>query len=37
VTAVRGKIGSLWKAMSLPYPEPGLRLIRQDRIEQFNG
>jgi hypothetical protein len=37
VTAVRGKIGSLWKAMSLPYPEPGLRLIRQDRIERFNA
>ena len=21
--------------MSLPYPEPGLRLIRQDRIDEF--
>jgi hypothetical protein len=36
VTAVRGKIGGLWKVMLLPYPEPGLRLIRQDRIERFN-
>ena len=24
VTAVRGRVGSYWKAMSLPYPEPGL-------------
>jgi hypothetical protein len=37
VTAVRGKIISLWKNVSLPYPEPGLRLIRQDRIERFNA
>ena len=37
VTAVRGKIGSLWKAVSLPYAGPGLRLIRQDRIERFNA
>jgi hypothetical protein len=37
VTAVRGRIVSLWKSVSLPYPEPGLRLIRQDRIERFNA
>ena len=36
VTNVKGRIQSLWKAMSLPYPEPGLRLIRQDQIEVFN-
>jgi len=36
VTGVKGRIVSLWKAMSLPYPEPGLRLIRQDQIETFN-
>jgi len=36
VTAVRNRIVSLWKAMSLPYPEPGIRLIRQDQIETFN-
>ena len=35
VTAIRGKIGSTWRAMSLPYPEPGVRLIRQDRVEDF--
>src|SRR5207237_4498661 len=36
VTTVRGRVTALWKGMSLPYPEPGLRLIRQDQIEEFN-
>ena len=35
VTGVRSRIVSLWKGMSLPYPEPGIRLIRQDRIDTF--
>jgi hypothetical protein len=35
VTAVRGRIVSYWKSISLPYPEPGVRLIRQDKIEGF--
>jgi len=35
VTAVRGKVIAYWRAMSLPYPEPGVRLIRQDRIDDF--
>jgi len=35
VTEIRGKIGSFWKGMSLPYPEPGVRLIRQDRVAEF--
>src|SRR6187399_1813306 len=35
VTAVRGRVGGYWKAMSLPYPEPGLRLIRQADVEPF--
>jgi hypothetical protein len=29
VTAVRGKAVAAWKAISLPFPEPGIRLIRQ--------
>jgi hypothetical protein len=37
VTAIRGKIASAWKSMSLPFPEPGVRLIRRDRIEEFVG
>ncbi len=35
VTGVRSRIVSLWKGMSLPYPEPGVRLIRQDQIDVF--
>jgi hypothetical protein len=36
VTAVRGKILAYWKAMSLPYPEPGIRLIQQAKVAAFN-
>ena len=36
VTAVRGRLQNFVKGVSLPYPEPGLRLIRQDRIDEFN-
>ena len=35
VTAVRGKVIAYWKSQSLPFPENGIRLIRQDRIEAF--
>lgn len=37
VTGVRSRIVSLWKGMSLPYPEPGVRLIRQDQIDTFTA
>src|ERR1044071_9100752 len=37
VTAIRGRVQSIWRGMTLPYPEPGLRLIRQDQIEEFHG
>jgi hypothetical protein len=36
VTAVRGKIIAYWRAVTLPYPEPGIRLIKQSQIEAFN-
>ena len=36
VTAVRGRALSLWKGMSLPYPESGIRLIRQDDVPVFD-
>jgi hypothetical protein len=36
VSAVRGRAIALWKGLSLPYPEPGIRLIRQDDISLFN-
>ena len=35
VTAIRSKITSTWKGISLPFPEPGVRLIRRDQIEEF--
>ena len=36
VTTVRGRIVSYWKGVSLPFPEPGLRLIRQEDIAEFD-
>jgi hypothetical protein len=36
VTAVRSRIVSYWKGMSLPYPESGIRLVKQDEVERFN-
>ena len=35
VTAVRGRADAAWKAASLPFPEPGVRLIRHDDVEPF--
>lgn len=37
VTAIRNRAKQFWASMSLPYPEPGIRLIRQDRIDQFDA
>lgn len=36
VTAIRGRIISHWKGVSLPFPEPGLRLIRQADVASFD-
>ena len=36
VTAIRGRIVSYWKGISLPYPEPGIRLIRQRDVAPFD-
>ena len=35
VNGVRSQLVGLWRSMSLPYPESGVRLIRQDDIEPF--
>ena len=35
VTSVRSQIQSYWRGVSLPYPEPGLRLIRHQDIDGF--
>jgi hypothetical protein len=36
VSAVRSRIIAYWKGLSLPYPEAGIRLIRQEDVEPFN-
>lgn len=36
VTAVRGRFEAYWRGCSLPFPEPGVRLIRQDAVESFD-
>src|SRR5437588_1849052 len=36
VTAVKGRVQAYWKSLTLPYPEPGIRLIRQFQIDAFN-
>jgi hypothetical protein len=36
VTNVRSQSIAYWKEVSLPFPEPGIRLIRLDAIEAFN-
>jgi hypothetical protein len=35
VTAVRSRLQNYWKGVSLPFPEPGVRLIRRDRVDEF--
>jgi hypothetical protein len=36
LTAVRSQIGAFWKNVSLPFPEPGVRLIRRSELEGFD-
>ena len=37
VTAIRSQAVSYWRASSLPYPEPGIRLIKRDAIAAFDS
>jgi hypothetical protein len=37
VTAMRNQIDSYWRTMTLPFPEPSIRLIPLDQVEEFNG
>src|SRR5471030_768078 len=37
VTAIRGRIVSQWKGISLPFPEPCIRLIRQLHVAGFDA
>ncbi|PHS11666.1 MAG: hypothetical protein COA78_09125 [Blastopirellula sp.] len=36
VTAIRGRAVAYWKGVSLPFPEPGIRLIHQQAINDFD-
>jgi hypothetical protein len=36
VTSARGRIVAYWKGISLPYPEPGIRLIRREDVGPVN-
>ena len=36
VTSIRNCITSHWKAVTLPYPEPGVRLIKQGDVQRFD-
>ena len=35
VTAIRTKITDYWRGLTLPFPEPGVRLIRHEQVEAF--
>src|SRR5207248_8396670 len=35
LTSLRSKIVSYWRSLTLPYVEPGVRLIRQSDVEAF--
>jgi hypothetical protein len=37
VTSVKSRAVAYWKGVSLPYPEPGVRLIRQADITDFDS
>jgi hypothetical protein len=36
VTSVRNRIGEAWRSVSVPFPEPGVRLVRQDRLAELD-
>jgi hypothetical protein len=37
VTSIRNRAVSLWKSVSLPFPEPGIRLVKQDDIDRIDS
>jgi hypothetical protein len=37
VTSIKTKIASVWRSMSLSFPEPGVRLIKREQIDEFVG
>src|SRR5689334_2317990 len=37
VTAIRGQTVAYWKTLTLPFPVPGIRLIRQHEVPAFDA
>ena len=37
LTSIKSQISKYWRDSSLPYPEPGIRLIRNDSVDAFNS
>ena len=37
VSSVRSRAISFWRSASLPFPEPGIRLIRQNELDTISG
>jgi hypothetical protein len=35
VTAIRTRVTDHWRSLTLPFPEPGVRLIKQEKVEEF--
>ncbi|MEZ6093460.1 MAG: hypothetical protein R3C03_04360 [Pirellulaceae bacterium] len=37
LTSIKSQVNKYWRESSLPYPEPGIRLIRNDAVDEFNS
>lgn len=37
VSSIKSRASAYWKSTTLPYPEPGVRLIRQSALAMFNS
>jgi hypothetical protein len=37
VSGIKTRIGAFWKSVTLPFPEPGIRLIREGYIQLFDA
>ena len=37
LTSIKSQINKFWRDSSLPYPEPGIRLIRNEAVDEFDS
>jgi len=37
ITTIKGRVIGYWRGMTVPFPEPAIRLIRQDCIDSFGS